>query len=554
MKGYEKYKKQFFLPPQMSYDWSKTDSLTKAPIWCSVDLRDGNQALVNPMSLEEKVKFFQILVDLGFKEIEVGFPASSETEFSFVRTLIEKDLIPADVTIQVMSQMREHIMRQTFESLKGLKKAIVHLYNPISVAQREQVFGKTKEEIKKIATDGANTFFDLCQEYGVNYSMEYTPESFTGAEIDFALDICNSVLDILTPTSCCKHIINLPATMEHSMPHVYAAQVEYMSRNLNYRENIILSLHPHNDRGCAVADAEMGLLAGADRIEGTLFGNGERTGNVDLITLALNLYSQGIDPQLDFSDIPSLVNQYEHLTHMNVDDRSPYSGKLVFASFAGGHQDAIAKGLKWREEHDCPFWNVPYLPIDPTDVGREYETDVIRINSQSGKGGIAYLLEHYYQIILPLPLRAAVGSAIKNISDHKHTELTAKEVYDSFCAEFVNINAPLELLDFHFNLGKVIMVTVYLRYQGKTHQFVASANGHLDAVSNALHDNLGIDFHDLTYHEHAIGSGTDTQAISYVSITSPEGKVSWGVGIQDDIITSSVYALISAVNHQLLDK
>lgn len=554
MKGYQKYHKQYFLPPQTDLSWLKQDSLAIAPTYCSVDLRDGNQALITPMSLTQKIEFFQLLVAIGFKEIEVGFPASCDTEFNFVRTLIEQDLIPDDVTIQVMTQMREHIMRRTFDALDGAKNAIVHLYNPISLAQRQQVFHKTKAETKKIATDGAELFCHLCDEYHTAYRALYTPESFTGAEPEYALEVCNAVLDILSPTDKNKPIINLPATIEHSMPHIYAGQIAYMHQNLNHRSAITLSLHPHNDRGCAIADAEMGLLAGAERIEGTLFGNGERTGNVDLITLALNLYSIGIDPELDFSNIPAIVEVYERLSGMNVAERTPYSGKLVFASFAGSHQDAITKGLKWRDTHTDTPWNVPYLSIDPTDIGREYETDVIRINSQSGKSGIAYLLEHDYQISLPKAMQSTVGSIIKSASDQKHAELSSHEVYQAFYNHFANINAPLELIDFHFVLDKAITVTIYLKYKGEIHKYTASANGHLDAVSNALHENLAIDFHSLTYHEHALGSGTDTQAISYVSITSPDNHTYWGVGIKDDIITSSVYALISAVNHQLINE
>ena len=551
MKGYQKYHKQYFLPPKTANDWLNNDSLPIAPLWCSVDLRDGNQALITPMNLEQKIAYFQMLVDIGFKEIEIGFPASCDTEFAFVRTLIENDLIPADVTVQVMTQLREHIMRRTFEALVGSKNAVVHLYNPISLAQRTQVFQKSKAETIKTATDGAALFRKLCDEYRASYRALYTPESFTGAEPEFALELCNAVLDILAPSADKKPIINLPATMEHSMPHVFARQVAYINQNLKYRSDVILSLHPHNDRGCAVADAEMGILAGAERIEGTLFGNGERTGNVDLVTLALNLYSQGIDPKLDFSRIPEIIEIYESSTGMTVGERTPYSGKLVFASFAGAHQDAITKGLKWRAAHPEEYWSVPYLSLDPTDIGREYETDVIRINSQSGKGGIAYLLEHDYQVSLPKAMQAAVGQAVKAYSDRKHTELASKEIYQILERNFININTPLELIDFDFVLEKTISVTIYLKYQGRLHKFTAQANGHLDAVSNALHNGLNIQFANLTYHEHAMGSGTDTQAISYVSITSPSGSVNWGIGLQDDIITSSVYALISAVNRQL---
>ena len=401
MKGYENYTRQFFPAKDVEMEWRNKTYIDKAPIWCSVDLRDGNQSLIIPMSLEEKLEFFTFLVKVGFKEIEVGFPAASETEYEFCRALIERNLIPDDVTIQVLTQSREHIIAKTFEALKGCKSAIVHLYNSTSVAQREQVFRKEKQEIVDLAVFGAK----LCKEYREktegNFHFEYSPESFTGTEPEFAVEICNAVIDVWQPTENDKVIINLPVTVSHSMPHVYANQVEYMCKNMNRRENLIVSLHPHNDRGCAVADSEMGLLAGADRIEGTLFGNGERTGNVDIITLALNMFSQGVDPELDFTNLPEICEVYERVTRMHVYERQPYSGKLVFAAFSGSHQDAIAKGMKWREEKNTEHWTVPYLPIDPTDVGREYEADVIRINSQSGKGGIGYLLETQFAMVLP---------------------------------------------------------------------------------------------------------------------------------------------------------
>ena len=432
MNGYTKYHKQYFPADIENPQWMKKDSIEKAPIWCSVDLRDGNQALIIPMSLEEKLEFFSHLVRIGFKEIEIGFPAASETEYEFCRTLIERNLIPDDVTIQVLTQSREHIIAKTFEALKGAKNAVVHLYNSTSVAQREQVFRKSKEEIIDIATFGANLLNEYAAKTPGNFTFEYSPESFTGTEPEYAAEICNAVIDIWKPTPDRKVIINLPVTVSHSMPHVYANQVEYMCTHLNNRENLIISLHPHNDRGCAVADSEMGLLAGADRIEGTLFGNGERTGNVDIVTLALNMYSQGVDPQLDFSDLPAICEVYERVTRMHVYERQPYSGALVFAAFSGSHQDAIAKGMKYREEHGTDIWNVPYLPIDPTDVGRVYEADVIRINSQSGKGGIGYLLEKSYSLNLPPKMREEFGYHVKSVSDHAHKELQPNEVFDIF--------------------------------------------------------------------------------------------------------------------------
>ena len=430
MKNVAKYTRGYFLPPETPErplgKWMKRDHIEKAPLWCSVDLRDGNQALVVPMSLEEKVAFFKLLCKIGFKEIEVGFPASSETEYNFLRTLIEQDLIPDDVTIQVLTQSREHIIRKTFDSLKGCKRAVVHLYNSTSRVQREQVFRKSKEEIIDIALYGARQFLEYAKDFAGELQFEYSPESFTGTEPEFALEICNAVLGVWKPTPEHKAIINLPVTVQLSMPHVYANQVEYISENLNYRDSVVLSIHPHNDRGCAVADTEMALLAGAERVEGTLFGNGERTGNVDIITLAMNLYSQGIDPGLDFSDLPSITSLYEEVTGMKVGERQPYSGALVFAAFSGSHQDAIAKGIKWREEKGGGIWNVPYLPIDPSDVGREYQTDVIRINSLSGKGGIGYLLERNYGYDLPPKMREDVGYTVKSVSDHLHKELAPR--------------------------------------------------------------------------------------------------------------------------------
>ncbi|MBQ5658739.1 MAG: 2-isopropylmalate synthase, partial [Peptococcaceae bacterium] len=389
MEGYQKYERAYFMPPTECNDWVKKDYIDKAPRWCSVDLRDGNQALIEPMSLEEKLEFFQLLLDIGFKEIEVGFPAASETEYQFLRTLIDNNMIPEDVTIQVLTQAREHIIRKTFEAIDGAPHAVVHMYNSTSVNQREQVFRKSKEQVKQIAVEGAKLLNELAAEVKGDVTFEYSPESFTGTEVDYALDVCNAVLDIWQPRPDRKIIINLPATIETSLPHVYASQVEYMHKNLKYRENVVICLHPHNDRGTGVADAELGLLAGADRIEGTLFGNGERTGNVDVITLGMNMFAHGVDPELDFHDMKRITEVYERVTRLKVSPRQPYGGDLVFSAFSGSHQDAIAKGMKYREEKDLSTWSVPYLPIDPQDVGRTYDSDVIRINSQSGKGGVS---------------------------------------------------------------------------------------------------------------------------------------------------------------------
>ena len=556
MKNYTKYKKGYYLPPIMNMDWAKKEHPEKAPVWCSVDLRDGNQSLVIPMSLDEKLEFFKMLVDIGFKEIEVGFPAASDTEYALLRRLVEDKLIPDDVTVQVLTQAREHIIKKTFEALDGVKNAIVHVYNSTSVAQREQVFKMDKDEIKQIAVDGAKLLLELTEKAGANYRFEYSPESFTGTEPEYALEVCNAVLDVWKPVIDRKPIINIPVTVEMSMPHIYAAQVAYISDNLKYRDNVILSLHPHNDRGCGVADAEMGLLAGADRIEGTLFGNGERTGNVDIVTVAMNMYTLGVDPNLDFSDMPKLVEMYERVTRMHVHDRQPYAGNLVFAAFSGSHQDAIAKGMKYREETDPSRWTVPYLPIDPQDVGREYEGSVIRINSQSGKGGVGFIMEHQYGIEMPKKMRENFGYAVKSVSDQKHKELLPDEVYQIFIDDYVNVTTPYELVDFTLKKEPdgIRSGTVDLKIDGVKKTFSARGNGRLDAVSNALQENLGVKYTNLTYSEHALEIGQTSRAIAYIGITGENGKVTWGAGMDTDIITASLAALFSAINRMKMGK
>ena len=545
MKNSQKYVKQYFEPQGVTMDWTKKSCIEKPPVWCSVDLRDGNQALIIPMSLEEKLEFFKLLCAVGFKEIEVGFPAASETEYEFCRTLIEQNLIPDDVTIQVLTQSREHIIAKTFEALKGVKKAIVHLYNSTSVAQRQQVFKREKAEIIEIAKFGAK----LCKQYREQAEgeirFEYSPESFTGTEPEFAAEICNEVLDIWQPTEKDKAIINLPVTVSHSMPHVYANQVEYMCKNLKYRENVLVSLHPHNDRGCAVADSEMGLLAGGDRIEGTLFGNGERTGNVDIITLALNMYSQGVDPQLDFSDLPAITKVYERVTRMKVGERQPYSGQLVFAAFSGSHQDAIAKGMKYRVEKGVNTWTVPYLPLDPADVGRVYEADVIRINSQSGKGGIGYILETQFKLVLPPKMREQFGYHVKSISDHEHRELSSNEVHDIFLRDFVNLHDKLNVLEAGKIKGKIV-----IEYNGEAKTLEVEGNGRLDCVNAAIRQVTGKEYVLENYVEHALEEKSSSKAASYICIVA-DGKAYWGAGIHTDIMTSSVKALVSAVNRML---
>ena len=551
MKNVSKYGVQYFAPENPPMRWAKRDHVEKAPVWCSVDLRDGNQALVVPMSLDEKIEFFEALVKVGFKEIEVGFPAASETEYQFLRTLIERDLIPDDVTVQVLTQSREHIVRKTYEALRGVKHAIVHLYNPTSFAQRQQVFRKTKEEVIEIAVTGAQQCLKLSGEMmaGSDIRFEYSPESFTGTEMDFAAEICNEVLKIWEPSAENPVIINLPVTVSLSMPHVYANQIEYMCDHLYKREHVVVSLHPHNDRGCAIADTEMGLLAGADRVEGTLFGNGERTGNADLLTLALNLYAQGVDPQLDFSDVPELVRIYEHVTGMHVYERQPYAGQLVFAAFSGGHQDAITKGMKWREETHPDRWTVPYLAIDPTDIGRKYESDVIRVNSQSGKGGISYVLESRYGYDLPAAMREDFGYTVKRVSDRQHREMQADDILAIFMENYVNFFEPLDVVEAHFKQEGGIVATITVFNGGREeHVFTARGNGRLDAVSNALKQNLGLDYSIIKYQEHAIEQGSASKAIAYVGIRTPGGLISWGAGTHDDIMAASVNALVSAIN------
>ena len=551
MMNVSKYKKQYYLPPEICMDWAKKDYIDKAPAWCSVDLRDGNQALVIPMSLEQKVEFFKLLVQIGFKEIEVGFPAASETEYTFLRTLIDRKLIPEDVTIQVLTQAREHIIRKTFEAVKGAPKAIVHVYNSTSVAQREQVFKKSKEEILKIAVEGAKLLKELAEQTEGNFQFEYSPESFTGTEPEYALEVCNAVIDVWQPTPDNKCIINLPVTVEHSMPHVYASQVEYMCKHMLYRENVIVSLHPHNDRGCGVADSEMGILAGADRIEGTLFGNGERTGYVDIVTLGMNMYSQGVDPKLDFSDMPHICEVYERCTGMTVGERSPYSGALVFAAFSGSHQDAIAKGMRWIEEKDPNRWTVPYLPIDPTDVGRNYDADVIRINSQSGKGGVGYILETKYGLNLPPKMREAMGYAAKGVSDHLHKELHPDEIFDLFKKTFENVGQPYSINEVHFQqTSEGITTKVTSTFNGKTITTEAVGNGRLDAVSNALKKAYELKYSLEVYQEHALERSSSSKAIAYVGIKKPDGTMAWGAGVDPDIIRASIDALVTAINNR----
>ena len=548
-----KYAVGYYPAPGSHCKWVQKDHIEKAPAWCSVDLRDGNQSLVIPMSLEEKLTFYRMLLQVGFKEIEVGFPAASQTEYTFLRTLIEQNMIPKDVTVQVLTQCREHIIRKTFEACKGAPSAIIHFYNSVSVAQREQVFRKSREEIKQIAVEGARLVKKLAAEYEGNFRFEYSPESFTGTEPEYALEVCNAVLDVLEPSEINNVIINLPVTVEMSLPHVYASQVEYISENLKYREFVTLSLHPHNDRGTGVADTELALLAGADRVEGTLFGNGERTGNVDIVTLAMNMYSHGVDPELDFSDMPDICRTYESCTRMHVYERSPYAGALVFAAFSGSHQDAIAKGMAWRKEKGLHRWTVPYLPVDPRDISRTYDADVIRVNSQSGKGGIGYLLEQNYGYVLPPKMREHLSYQCKSVSDHDHRELKSEDVLAIFMDRYLNVRSPLAISNLHFTQKSdcVEAVVTFLRH-GRQVTVQSTGNGSLDAVSNALKSYTGVRYTLKVYTEHSVQErSSGSTAAAYIGLESETGVMYWGAGTDTDIIKASAGALIGAYNNMI---
>lgn len=543
-----KYRVGYF-PVEPKYrKWVEKDSIEKPPVWCSVDLRDGNQSLVIPMSLEEKLEFYKVLLGVGFKEIEVGFPAANETEYVFLRTLIDQKMIPEDVTVQILTQCREHIIRKTFEACRGVKHAIIHFYNSVSVAQREQVFRKSREEIKQIAVEGARLVKRLAAEYEGDFRFEYSPESFTGAEPEYALEVCNAVLDVLEPGEGNNVIINLPVTVELSLPHIYASQVEYISDNIKYREHVTLSVHPHNDRGTAVADTELALLAGADRVEGTLFGNGERTGNVDLVTLAMNMYSHGVDPKLDFSNMNELVDVYEKCTRMHVYERAPYAGSLVFAAFAGSHQDAIAKGMKYRAANRIHAWNVPYIPIDPQDIGRTYDADVIRVNSQSGKGGIGYMLEQNYGFNPPPKMREAFSYLCKRISDREHKELKPDEVLEIFTGNYLNIRGEVEVvsLDFIRQASGVKIRVTFLR-GGELTEMVTEGNGTLSALNNALCQFTGEQYTLQVFTQHSMqGEGSRSVAASYIGLEREDGRMFWGAGTDTDVIKANTNALMSA--------
>ena len=550
MMNYKRYQRV----PVMNYperEWPNKE-IQKAPIWCSVDLRDGNQALVEPMVVEEKIEMFNMLVQMGFKEIEIGFPAASQIEFDFLRQLVERRLIPDDVTVQVLTQCRDHLLKRTFESIQGIPKAVVHIYNSTSTLQRDVVFHMDREEIKQIAIDGVDMVKKYMKDYDGKVILEYSPESFTGTEMDFALDICNAVQRAWGPTPDNKMIINLPSTVEMTTPNVFADQIEWMSKHLENRESIVLSVHPHNDRGTGVAAAELAMLAGADRVEGTLFGNGERTGNVDILTIAYNMFSQGIDPELEIGDIKKIAEVYERCTKMHIDPRHPYAGKLVFTAFSGSHQDAINKGMHALMERKSEIWQVPYLPIDPSDIGREYEP-VVRINSQSGKGGVAFVMDSFFGFKLPRGMHKEFADVIQKIAE-KQGEVAPDQIMEEFRIEYLDCKEPYhfrkcKITDFESGDQFTTVAVVTYSDHGETKQFEGVGNGPIDAVKRGLEEELGISIKVLDYSEHALTSGSGAQAASYIHLMDQKtGKVTYGVGISSNITRASLRGIFSAVN------
>ncbi len=555
---YEGFHKYIPFQPVLLPDRTWPDKvITKAPIWCSVDLRDGNQALIDPMNLEEKLRFFQTLVDIGFKEIEIGFPSSSETEYEICRTLIDRNLIPDDVTIQVLVQARPHLIKKTFEAIQGAKNVIVHFYNSTSTLQRKVVFKTDMQGVIDIAVNGAKLIKELTDEEvartGMNIRYEYSPESFSGTEMDNAVAICEAVMDVLQPTPENKLILNLPNTVEMSTPNHHADQIEYFCRHIKNRDSVIISLHPHNDRGTATAATELGLLAGAERVEGTLFGNGERTGNADIMNVAMNMYSQGVDPELDFSNIREIREIYEKCTRMKVHDRHPYAGNLVFTAFSGSHQDAIKKGIDYMREHDTQYWEVPYLPIDPADVGRKYEP-IIRINSQSGKGGAAFIMQQSFGYELPKAMHPEFGAMVKAACDEAGRELLPNEIFDIFRAHYLDVKYPYNLKKYKLyeendTEGEtVVHFEGNLRFRHEDHLISAAGNGPIDAFFKALRT-VGIhDYKFVTYREHAVSEGADSKAISYIQLTAPDGRTVFGVGMDGNISLASIKGIICAIN------
>ena len=534
--------------------------IEKAPIWCSVDLRDGNQALIEPMVVEEKIEMFNLLVKLGFKEIEVGFPAASQIEYDFLRQLVDRKLIPDGVLVQVLVQCREHLIDRTFEALKGIKRAVVHIYNSTSTLQRDVVFNMDREQIKQIAIDGTNMVKERAKDFDGEIILEYSPESFTGTELDYALEVCTAVQDTWNPTREHPMIVNLPATVEMTTPNVYADQIELMSTHFKNRESIILSVHPHNDRGTGVAATELALLAGADRVEGTLFGNGERTGNVDVLNVAYNMFSQGIDPKLEIENIREIIDVYERCTKMNIDPRHPYAGKLVFTAFSGSHQDAINKGKIYMEESGTPYWEIPYLPIDPADVGREYEP-IIRINSQSGKGGTAFILANNYGIKMPKSMHPEFSAVVQKACDEKGKELKAEEVFDLFQQEYRNVCGPYRLVNYKISEEKNeqddlthVHFSGELKYKDNAPvQIEGNGNGPVAAFCDAMNQTEVASYQFVDYSEHAISVGSDSKAISYIHLKNPQGKDIFGIGVSHNIGYASMKGIICAINRDQAD-
>ncbi|MGF1630593.1 MAG: 2-isopropylmalate synthase [Kiloniellaceae bacterium] len=526
--------------------------ITEPPVWCSVDLRDGNQALIEPMDGARKRRMFKLLVEMGFKEIEVGFPAASQTDFDFVRELIEKDMIPDDVTIQVLTQSRDHLIDRTFEAIAGARRVIVHLYNSTSTLQRRVVFGLDRAGIVDIAVKGAERIRELAARMeGTEIVHQYSPESFTGTEMDFAKEICEAVMDVWQPTPENKTILNLPATVEMSTPNIYADQIEWFHRNVERRDSFVLSLHPHNDRGTGVAAAELGVMAGADRIEGTLFGNGERTGNVDLVTLGLNLFTQGIDPGIDFSDIDRIRETAVYCNQLPVHERHPYAGDLVFTAFSGSHQDAIKKGMAAMKQSNSGLWEVPYLPIDPRDLGRSYEA-VVRINSQSGKGGIAYILHNEYGLDLPRKLQAAFSQKVQERADSSGKEITPQQIWDLFEETYLVSRQPIAFIEHRSvpdtHATELRQLTATIEENGVRRQIQGSGNGPIAAFVDALRKDCGVDIKVHDYHEHAVGAGADAKAVAYVEAEAADGRVYWGVGQHPNIVVACLQAVVSAAN------
>ena len=531
-------------------------TLEKAPFWCSVDLRDGNQALIHPMSLERKLEMFHLLTEIGFSEIEVGFPSASQVEYDFTRVLIEQDLIPENTWIQVLTQAREHLIRKTFASVKNAKRAIIHLYNSTSTLQRKTVFKMSRKEIVLLAVQGASLLKEEEGKYPeTTFRYEYSPESFTGTELEFALEICEAVMDILQPTPQNKIIINLPATVEMASPNVYADQIEWFCSHMAERKSAIISLHAHNDRGCAVAATELALLAGGERVEGTLFGNGERTGNVDIVTLALNMFSQGIDPELNLHNINRVVEVYQRVCDLPVHPRHPYAGDLVYTAFSGSHQDAINKGMNEYDAAGTGVWEVPYLPIDPSDLGRTYES-IIRINSQSGKGGVAYIMEKEFGFRMPKAMHPEFGKIIQRVADKEGRELSSSDIYKTFEREYLTIKTPYELKAFNVikrhvsanDEASLAAVEAILLVGGREMTIAASGNGPLDAFCSALKKQATGEFKLNSYEEHALNGGSSAKAATYIQIQNPDGATSWGAGVDTDIIIASIKAVLSCLN------